>query len=180
MPVLSEILQTVFSDKDLKPEEVPALDLYIDQVLTLFNDGLRDNKRHPDDKLLTRSMINNYSKEKLLLPVKGKKYSHEQIMQMLCVYQLKQELRLSDVKALTGREDVNFENCYRAFLDIKDRLRELIPPMLEKLSGDLSNPSEVLALCLALSAVGTYMRRTCEQIIDARAAEANGSESAIV
>lgn len=172
MPTFSELVQQVFSDRDLKPEDVPALDLYIDQVLTLFNEGLSDNKRYPDDKLLTRSMINNYSKEKLLLPVKGKKYNRQQIMQILCVYQLKQALPLSDVKALTGRDDVDFEHCYRAFLDIKDRLRELIPPLLEQLAADLSDPSETLAFCLALSAAGTYMRRTCEAVIDARAAEA--------
>lgn len=174
MPVFSELIASVFSDRDLAPADVPTLDLYIDQVLTLFNDGLRDAKRHPDDKLLTRSMINNYSKEKLLMPVKGKKYSRQQIMQILCVYQLKQELPLSDVKALTGRDDVDFEHCYCAFLDIKDRLRTLIPPLLEKLSADLSDPSETLALCLALSAVGTYMRRTCETIIDARAEDEAG------
>ena len=44
-------------------------------------------------------MINNYSK-KLLSPIKGKKYSHQHIMQMLCVYQLKQTLALGDVNSL--------------------------------------------------------------------------------
>ena len=46
---LEQVMQQVFSDRDLTPEQVPALDLYMDQVLTLFNDGLSDNKRHPDD-----------------------------------------------------------------------------------------------------------------------------------
>ena len=55
---LEQVMQQVFSDRDLTPEQVPALDLYMDQVLTLFNDGLSDNKRHPDDKLLTKTMIN--------------------------------------------------------------------------------------------------------------------------
>lgn len=168
MSELPEIIDAVFSDSDLQPEDIPALDLYIDQVLTLFNDGLADSKRHPDDKLLTRSMINNYSKEKLLLPIKGKKYSHEQMMQILCVYQLKQMLPLADVKALAGRTDIDFEGCYRSFLDIKSRLRDLIPPLLEQLSPDLSNPSETLSLCLALSAVSTYMRRMSESVIDSR------------
>lgn len=172
MKDLSELMQAVFSDRDLLPEEVPALDLYMDQVLTLFNEGLRDTKRHPDDKLLTKTMINNYSKEKLLLPVKGKKYSHQHIMQMLCVYQLKQTLSLSDVKALTGRDDIDFEACWRSFLNTKQMLRGLIPLQLaDSLSADLDNPEQVLTLCLAWSAVATYMRRLCEAVIDHRTQE---------
>ena len=100
MKQLSELLETVLHDRDITPDAVPALDLYMDQVLTLFNEGLQENKRHPEDKLLTKTMINNYSKEKILLPVKGKKYTRQHIIQMLCIYQLKQMLSLAVVKAL--------------------------------------------------------------------------------
>lgn len=167
MRKLQEIMREVFSDRDLSPEQIPTLDLYMDQVLTLFNDGLSDNKRHPDDKLLTKTMINNYSREKLLNPIQGKKYTHQHIMQMLCVYQLKQSLALNDIKQLTGRDDIDFERCWQQFLDTKKVLRDFIPAQLsEKLSADLENPSERLALCLALSAIASYMRRLCETIID--------------
>lgn len=170
---LEQVMQQVFSDRDLTPEQVPALDLYMDQVLTLFNDGLSDNKRHPDDKLLTKTMINNYSKEKLLNPIKGKKYSHQHIMQMLCVYQLKQTLALGDVKQLTGRDDVDFEACWKQFLDDKQRLRDFIPAQLsENMAADLDDPAQRLSLCLALSAIASYMRRMCEAIIDETAADA--------
>ena len=170
---LEQVMQQVFSDRDLTPEQVPALDLYMDQVLTLFNDGLSDNKRHPDDKLLTKTMINNYSKEKLLNPIKGKKYSHQHIMQMLCVYQLKQTLALGDVIQLTGRGDVDFEACWKQFLDSKQRLRDFIPAQLsENMAADLDDPAQRLSLCLALSAIASYMRRMCEAIIDETAADA--------
>lgn len=170
---LEQVMQQVFSDRDLAPEQVPALDLYMDQVLTLFNDGLSDNKRHPDDKLLTKTMINNYSKEKLLNPIKGKKYSHQHIMQMLCVYQLKQTLALGDVKQLTGRDDVDFEACWKQFLDSKQRLRDFIPAQLsQNMAADLDDPAQRLSLCLALSAIASYMRRMCEAIIDETAADA--------
>ena len=73
MKNLSALIEEVIQDHDITPDAVPMLDLYMDQVLTLFNEGLAENKRYPQDKLLTKTMINNYSKEKLLLPVKGKK-----------------------------------------------------------------------------------------------------------
>lgn len=172
MKELSELIESVMQDRDITPDSVPALDLYMDQVLTLFNEGLRENKRHPDDKLLTKTMINNYSKEKLLMPVKGKKYTHQHIIQMLCIYELKQALALSDVKALTGRNDVDFEVCFNRYLEMKDRLREIIPAELAAYHGtDLSDPNQVLSFCLALSAAAAYMQRLCQQIIDARTEE---------
>ena len=152
MKQLSELLETVLHDRDITPDAVPALDLYMDQVLTLFNEGLQENKRHPGDKLLTKTMINNYSKEKILLPVKGKKYTRQHIIQMLCIYQL------------------DFEACFNRFLARKDHLRDSIPERLTAdLDIDLSDPNEVLTFCLTLSATATYMQRLCQQIIDARA-----------
>ncbi len=58
---------------DLKSEDIPSLDLYMDQIMTLFDVNLADNKRNEDDKLLTKTMINNYSKEGLLKPIKREK-----------------------------------------------------------------------------------------------------------
>ena len=177
MRSFEEIMKDTFADRDLTPEQVPELDLYMDQVLTLLGDGLADTKRHPDDKLITKTMINNYSKEKLRSPIGGKKYSHQHIMQILCVYQLKQTLALADVKHLTGRTDVDFESCWRAYLDIKQRVRETIPPqLLQGLDADLRDPSERLSLCLALSTISDYMRRLCEAIID-EAEQEKGTEA---
>ena len=66
-----------------------------------------------------------------MTPVRGKKYTRQQIMQLLCVYHLKQNLRLSDVKALTGRDDVDFGACYAHLLEDKMKIRESVPPMLD-------------------------------------------------
>ena len=168
--MMNSIIKSVSRIDYIKPEDIPGIDLYMDQVLTLFNEGLQENKRHPGDKLLTKTMINNYSKEKILLPVKGKKYTRQHIIQMLCIYQLKQMLSLADVKALIGRNDVDFEACFNRFLARKDHLRDSIPERLTAdLDIDLSDPNEVLTFCLTLSATATYMQRLCQQIIDARA-----------
>ncbi len=171
MRTLDELMQEVFSDRDLMPEQVPALDLYMDQVLTLLEEGLADTRRHPDEKLITKTMINNYSKEKLLSALKGKKYSHQHIMQILCIYQLKQMLSLTDVKQLTGRDDVDFEACWRSYLEQKQQLRVEIPADLARMHPDLQDPAERLVFCLALSAASSYMRRLCEKILDETASQ---------
>ena len=86
MPRLEQTIDAVFSDRDITPSDVPQLDLYMDQVLTLFDRTLSESKRAPGDKLLTKTMVNNYVKEGLMTPVRGKKYTREQIMQLLCCH----------------------------------------------------------------------------------------------
>ena len=165
---LNDTIDAVFSDRDILPTDVPQLDLYMDQILSLFEQHLADGKRDPSDKLLTKTMFNNYVKEGLMTPERGKKYTRQQIMQLLCVYHLKQTLRLGDIKALTGREDVDFEACYARLLADKERMRDVIPPLLrEQLPVDTDDPNEWLSLCLALSEIACYLRRLCESLIDA-------------
>ena len=69
MPRLEQTIDAVFSDRDITPSDVPQLDLYMDQVLTLFDRTLSESKRAPGDKLLTKTMVNNYVKEGLMTPV---------------------------------------------------------------------------------------------------------------
>ena len=165
---LDEAIDAVFSDRDIQPADVPQLDLYMDQILSLFEQCLGGSKRDPSDKLLTKTMVNNYVKEGLITPVRGKKYTRQQIMQLICVYHLKQTLRLGDIKALTGRDDVDFEACYTRLLADKARMRDAIPPLLRgQLPADADDPNARLALCLALSEIACYMRRLCESLIDA-------------
>ena len=115
----------------------------------------------------SKTMVNNYVKEGLMTPVKGKKYTRQQIMQLLCVYHLKQTLRLTDVKALTGRNDVDFAACYEHLLADKKRMREAIPPLLtSQLPETPDDPEERLCTCLALSEIANYLRRLCESMID--------------
>ena len=164
---LDQKIDAVFADRDILPADVPHLDLYMDQVLSLFEQGLSAMRRDPADKLLTKTMVNHYVKEGLVTPVRGKTYTREQIMQLLCVYHLKQTLHLGDVKALTGRSDTDFEACYTRLLASKARMREAIPPLLrEYLPADTDDPNERLSLCLALSEISVYLRRLCESLID--------------
>lgn len=44
------------------PEDIPKIDLYMDQITTFLEEQLKNTKRHEDDKIFTKTMINNYSK----------------------------------------------------------------------------------------------------------------------
>ncbi len=171
MKSFPELLEQAFSDANLPVESIPAIDLYMDQILTLVEDGLSANKRRPQDKLLTKSMIHNYSKEQLIMPVKGKKYSREQVFQLLCVLNLKQTLSMSDIRTLTANEAdfSGFACAYGASLALKENLRGQLEQVLLETFGsepDLSDREQLLTLCLALSSASTLLRRLCEKMID--------------
>lgn len=84
----------------VKPGEIPAIDLYMDQVTTFMDDHLESSKRFNDDKLLTKTMINNYTKNNLLPPPKNKKYSKDHMYLLIFIYYLKNILSISDTQSI--------------------------------------------------------------------------------
>ena len=94
----NDIVNEITQRGTITPSDIPSLDLYMDQIMTLFDNYLNDHKRHEEDKLLTKTMINNYSKEGILKPIKGKKYSKEHILQMLLIYSLKNTITIQEIK----------------------------------------------------------------------------------
>ena len=83
-------------------EEVPQIDLYMDQVTTLIEQRMDWMRRNPGDKLLTKTMINNYTKDGVLPPPEKKKYSPRHLVDILLVYHLKQVLSIQDIGRLLG------------------------------------------------------------------------------
>ena len=72
--ILNNIIEKEVQKSSITSKDIPDLDLYMDQIMTLFDSHLANNKKNEDDKLLTKTMINNYSKSKVITQVKGKIY----------------------------------------------------------------------------------------------------------
>ena len=70
----------------LYPERLPAIPLYMDQVTSLMEEALSPTRREEKDKVLTRTMINNYAKNHLLPSPEKKKYSRDHILMMTFIY----------------------------------------------------------------------------------------------
>lgn len=97
---LREILDTLHSLDYIRPDSVPDIDLYMDQITTFMDRELAASKRHPDDKVLTKTMINNYTKNDLLPPPKNKKYSKEQLLILIFIYYMKSFLSIGDIEKI--------------------------------------------------------------------------------
>ena len=81
-------------------EDIPNIDLYMDQVTTFMEKSLKCYKRSESDKILTKTMINNYAKAKIFpAPVK-KKYSQTHLMLLIMIYHLKSILSIKDIGTL--------------------------------------------------------------------------------
>ena len=120
--LLKSILDS-FSHLDyIKAEDIPNIDLYMDQVTTFMSEHLKGSKRYEQDKVLTKTMINNYAKNHLLPPPSKKKYSKEHLLVMIFIYYFKDFLSFSDIQAILSPlnerffqsgTDFNMEWIYR-------------------------------------------------------------------
>ena len=120
----ADVLKEQMESASLQLTEIPNIDLYIDQITNLFDTAYADRKRDEDEKTLTKTMVNNYSKEGILRAIKGKKYSREHLAYLTAVGILKHVLSTKDMdllirEELQGRESV--EDGYAAFCESLDR-----------------------------------------------------------
>ena len=98
--------------------DIPGIDLYMDQVTTFLQENLRGLSRDPeDDKFLTKTMINNYVKNTVLIPPVKKKYSREHMMLLIMIYYMKSFLSIGDI-------------------------REVIAPLMERYADASSDPKK--------------------------------------
>lgn len=84
----------------IKPEDIPNIELYMDQVTTFMDEHLASTKRYDTDKILTKTMINNYAKNDLLPPPVKKKYSKEHMLLLVFIYYFKGVLSITDIQNL--------------------------------------------------------------------------------
>ena len=98
--MVEKIAAQVRSSNIIEIEDIPNIDLYMDQVTTFMDKCLAQYKRYDDDKELTKTMINNYTKAKIFpAPVK-KKYSRTHLMLLIMIYHLKSILSIKDIGIL--------------------------------------------------------------------------------
>ena len=168
-----ELVERAFSRQALHPSDLPDLDLNMDQVITLIDNGYAANKRTPEEKLLTKTMIQNYSKAGLVRPIKGKKYTPEHVVQMLAIYALKRTLTIGEIKQAF---DAFFEErtpepslsaCYEQSLSRKEALSGPVARLIEESGLDpAASRSDAFAALLTAAALSDAFACLTEEILD--------------
>jgi len=95
-------------------EDIPKIPLYIDQVTSFLEEVFSDIRLNEADKVLTKTMINNYVKAQVLASPVKKKYSKDQIMKLEMLYLLKNTLSLNQIDSLF-HDDTDLEDLYDYF-----------------------------------------------------------------
>ena len=100
--ILNSILESLARIDYIRPEEIPNIDLYMDQVTTFMDTQLASTKRYGEDKILTKTMINNYAKNNLLPSPEKKRYSKDHLLMLIFIYYFKNILSITDIQKLLG------------------------------------------------------------------------------
>lgn len=98
--MLNSILNTLSHLDYIKSTDIPNIDLYMDQVTTFMDEHLGSSKRYSEDKVLTKTMINNYAKNGLLPSPVKKKYSKEHLLVLIFIYYFKAFLSFQDIQSI--------------------------------------------------------------------------------
>ena len=135
-----------------KWEELPDIDLYMDQVIALMNRYL-DNRTK--DKMITPSMVNNYVKMKVMpAPVK-KKYTREHLMYLIVICVLKQVMPLSSVETVLkdGLEQTEPAVFYGRFRELYgDAFRTAAEETISLTAAGASRTDAMLSLAMTAQA----------------------------
>jgi len=97
---LFPLIDEIISDQPIALSDIPEIELYVDQVTEFIEKKLSLQKRSSKDKLLTKTMINNYAKAGILMPPRRKRYSRQHIELLLLLYNSKQILSINDISLL--------------------------------------------------------------------------------
>lgn len=175
--IKSQIEQWIRPDY-IDPEDIPAIDLYMDQVTTFMDKQLQGNKRHDEDKIMTKTMINNYSKNTLLPPSDKKKYTKDHIILLIYIYYLKNFLSINDIQTLLQpmtenyfqKEDgLTMSDIYKSLFALEQQygiqIRESIQKIYEIAEKQFEPSDDYLKTC-AMIIMLSYDIYTKKQLVE--------------
>ncbi|WP_238884329.1 DUF1836 domain-containing protein [Clostridium sp. YIM B02551] len=159
-------------------DEIPEIDLYMDQVIQLFEAKYTEALRNEEEKVLTKTMINNYAKDKLIIPIKNKKYSKEHLILLSLIYQFKGSLSINDikkimnpiVKSLSEGEEFPLRKLYTEYLEIYDEdvnnFKNTVDKSIENIKPEEDGYISKMLLLSSFINMSNMYRKLAERIVD--------------
>ena len=185
--LLNSILDSLSRIDHAKLEALPDINLYMDQVITFMEKELYPTKRHEEDPILTKTMVNNYVKNNLLPPPEKKKYSKEHILTLVFIYYFKSILSISDIQSILnpitdkyfgkGSSEMSLEDIYKEVFGLehqetlnimKDLAKKFNTSMktFEEMEGEDAELLRTFSFICMLS-YDVYLKKTIiERIVD--------------
>ncbi|GAB3803140.1 DUF1836 domain-containing protein [Virgibacillus kimchii] len=184
MKNIHDMIKDIHLDTHLSLEEIPDLELYMDQVIQLFEKKFAGTKRNEEEKVLTKTMINNYAKGKLFFPIENKRYSKEHVILISMIYQMKGSLSIQDVKQTLARlnekvvdDSISVKDLYKKYNHLLEvnydifeetigRHTEQTKEAVQQLGDDEADYLEQLLLIASFTMMSNFYRKAAEKLVD--------------
>ncbi|MGE5381647.1 MAG: DUF1836 domain-containing protein [Methylocystaceae bacterium] len=178
---IAQLINELTSDRTIKINEVPDIELYMDQVVGFIDSRMAHLKRHEKDKIITSTMVNNYAKAGIIKASHKKKYEQSHVLQLMMIYHLKQIISIQDIdhllNSVVSREQVTIEQLYELFSQVREKNKKWLTDNVERQMGEIEplvnnlpakdqegSRARLLALVLVLQA--ELLKRTAERLLD--------------
>lgn len=153
-------------DKDFRIprwEELPDMDLYLDQVISLIDGSIGDFVNEDGKKALTKTMVNNYVKQKILMPPQKKKYDKLAVASLIVITILKSVFSINQIASLIGLAlEVNdIEISYDQFcVVLEDAVETVFAGRAFDEKGELNEAQYILRNVCRTFACSLYVKET--------------------
>lgn len=150
--------------------ELPEIDLYMDQVITLVERYLSpiiDREKHT---LLTSSMVNNYVKLGLIPAPKKKRYNQKHLAFLIAITLLKQVLTIAEIKdgIIFQGAVVGIREAYNLFCEEQEAALKIVANQAlgKETNGVLSEPITVEYMVVKAATLSFATKMLSEKVIE--------------
>ncbi len=164
------ILKDYLNIEDIDIDKIPNIDLYMDQVTTFIEDSLKMYKRDENQKIITKTMINNYVKDDILSPPSKKKYNKNHLISLILIYHLKSIFSINDISFLLKDREDDIEDIYNKFLEYKkignDDFYQKAKAILNDIKEDKKSDIDLIIFVIIMINEANQRKFLAEKIID--------------
>lgn len=141
-------------------KEIPSIPLYMDQVTGYLDEIFSPLKRDAEEKILTKTMINNYVKAGIVSSPDKKKYSVDQIKTLMMIYMLKNTLQMNEIERVL-KQEIDISKMYDQFVLLDQEVRS-------DLEMDTSEDpqSKIIKLLLSANLQKKYAEKLLDELMD--------------
>lgn len=161
MEELNELKRILKEQRPNNWEDIPDIDLYMDQVLNYMT---RQHIGLESGETLTSAMVNNYIKKELLPRAKGKRYERKHIAYLTAICLFKQILSVDSTKELLNNQllDSDIKSFYEKYCTKLDTAYDAVG---EKIQENMTE-QDISELVLEL-AISSYAQKiACERLLE--------------
>ena len=137
-------------------DELPEIDLYMDQVIILLKQYLAPLHRGEEEKAITASIINNYVRMKVMpAPIK-KKYSRVHLACLIMICTLKRSLSISCIQRILP-SDHSEESVHQLYDDFVRQYRTVQKNFVQQAQSSIvpNDIDGILTSCAIISNLST-------------------------